>query len=259
MDGFSWFLGLLTLRRCEGRDVFSSSRVVLKNVSFTVLLHAGSTVRTCTRGSHVDMELLRLLLVSTVQPLTLTPVDQTARFLTPDAVQRAAWAAVPHWLRDTFTDGPCLNAQPQDWRPLLCELHSGGLSPPPKLAEEIGIVVHGLQLVFWTTMFFWFLVLSRWMTQFFVEVERRSAQRCLPWSRMSLLAYLGNPCCVSSSSRCHGWVAEAGMDSATSGPSCCYSSGSGCGCGSPSLTQVRTVCGWRIPVRCFFAGSDGAT
>ena len=39
--------------------------------------------------------------------------------------QRTTWAAVPHWPCEDFTDGQRVDAQLQDWRALLCEVHSG--------------------------------------------------------------------------------------------------------------------------------------
>ena len=40
--------------------------------------------------------------------------------------KHATCFAAPHWPRENFTDGHFLDARPQDWRALLCNLHSGG-------------------------------------------------------------------------------------------------------------------------------------
>ena len=113
--------------------------------SYATVLCAGSSVRTCVNACWCG--LWRPPLVCTAQPLSLTLVDhwlkhvETASFFPSvpipapcgtlgfgtgwRAAQRTTWAAVPHWLRVDFPDGHCVDAQPQDYRAVLCDLHSG--------------------------------------------------------------------------------------------------------------------------------------
>ena len=92
--------------------------------------------------------------MSIVPPLTLTPVDhwlkhvETARFLFfiaslgsrfwswVEIPPADSWAAVPHWLRETFTDAQCLDTQSQDRRAFLCELHSGRSLPDTEVSRS---------------------------------------------------------------------------------------------------------------------------
>ena len=54
--------------------------------------------------------------------------------------QRTRWAAVPRRLRENFTDGQCLDAQPQDWRLSCAKCTAEGASPTPRLTEETSTV-----------------------------------------------------------------------------------------------------------------------